>query len=253
MQYAYAIVRAGHRRPRCRGVGTPGNAVRLVASGPIAAAVSDVAHELQLDDADAHTHLNVLTELLKRGPVLPLRLGTVADTDADIGHQLLDPMAERSVALLDALEDTVELHVDADDDERGVLTELARSGLVTPGGYDMRDAIAEGERIAATLVQYRIQLVDELLARLAPHAVDNVPRSMISGPEDPLLRWAFLVRRDQLDDFDAAVGQMEQDYPALAFRYVGPLPAAHFVDRVVLPDAAERDADQFAGSGRWGW
>ena len=65
-----------------------------------------------------------------------------------------------------------------------------------------------------------------------------------------MLRWAFLVRRDQLTELDDEMTAVRGEFPALTFRYVGPLPPVHFLARVT---AAPPAADAFDSNGTWGW
>jgi hypothetical protein len=60
----------------------------------------------------------------------------------------------------------------------------------------------------------------------------------MGGPTDPVLCWAFLVRRAgdplrrDLGHFDAAVDRIRREHPELRIHYTGPLPAYHFFDLV---------------------
>jgi len=45
--------------------------------------------------------------------------------------------------------------------------------------------------------------------------------------------------------------EIQADYPSLSIRYVGPLPAAHFVDWDT--SMTQEYTDSFTGSGKWGW
>jgi hypothetical protein len=252
MLYVYGIVRGGHPPPGQRGLGDPPAEVRVVTSGPIGAAVSDVPDDLELTEDDARAQLRVLAQLVRDGPVLPVRLGTAARDDEEVRRVVLDAVAADVVPRLDALDGLVELQLDVDDDESEALAAIADA---QPGAsaeaMDLDATIELGQRIADLLMAHRRQLADEVVGRLSTLSVANVPRSVIRGPEDPVLRWAFLVRRDDVPAFDEAVAALRGDYPNLAFRYVGPLPAAHFVDRTEV--AAQQSADTFRGNGSWGW
>jgi hypothetical protein len=100
-------------------------------------------------------------------------------------------------------------------------------------------------------VEHRQRLAAEIVDELRPIAVRDTPRSVIKGPEDPVLRWAFLVKADDIATFDDTVVSIRAAYPSLAIRYVGPLPAAHFVDWRTTPEGDE--TDQFRTQGNWGW
>jgi hypothetical protein len=102
----------------------------------------------------------------------------------------------------------------------------------------------------------RARLADELLALLREAAVEDAPRALLQSAEDPVLRWAFLVARDGLAEFDAAVNKVNELHPELQFSSVGPLPPFSFVslNMAVEQRAAPTmdDSDPFR-SGKWGW
>jgi hypothetical protein len=253
MRYVYGVVRSGHPGTNQHGIDPRGGAVTLVDSARLAAAVSDVAGDLEITEDAARVHLNVLIDLLRTGPVLPVRLGTVVDTDADIRNDVLDANAAHLDRLLDAFADVVEVHVDADDDEAEALTAVASvPGLRGSRTSDLGEAIEQGRQIAAALMARRAHLAEQVVNRLRPLSVDDVPRATIRGPEDPTLRWAFLVRRGDLRLLDETIIALRGEFPTLNFRYVGPLPPSHFLDRAGGAEAAS-EQDAFSNDSQWGW
>src|SRR5262249_41448741 len=126
MRYVYGVVRSAHRaRGELYGVGRPPAAVRLVSAGPLIAAVSDVEDGFVVEEADARAHVHVLIALLGGGPVIPLRLGTVAPDDDAVRAEVLDAARDELARALDALDGLVELHVDADDNEAEAIAAVA--------------------------------------------------------------------------------------------------------------------------------
>jgi hypothetical protein len=251
MLYVYGVVRGDHPPSQVNGVGSPPGDVRMVSSGPLAAPVSEIPSDFAVAESDAHAHLHVLTGLLRDGPVIPLRLGTVAPDDDAVRVEVLDAQRAAMVQRLDSLDGLVELHVDADDDEEEAIAAVATAA---PGAgaqsLDLEAKLEFGEQIAALLMEHRRGLAEQILADLRPIAVTDTPRSLIQGPEDPVLRWAFLVKQDDLKIFDEAVVGVRSKHPSLAIHYVGPVPAAHFVD---WQTSSEPDDDNFSGQGHWGW
>jgi gas vesicle protein GvpL/GvpF len=253
MRYVYGVVRAEHPpATELKGVGRPPVEVRLVPSGPLAAAVSDVEDDFLVEENDARAHVHVLIDLLKGGPVIPIRLGTVAPDDDAVRGEVLDAARDDLLACVEALDGKVELHVDVDDNEAEAIAAVAGPGPLRPGeALDVSSALELGQRVAVLLVEHRQQLADEIIAKLRPIAIRDAPRSVIEGPEDPVLRWAFLINGDDLAIFDQAVVSLRAAYPNLVIRYVGPLPAAHFVDWRAKPE--DDRVDTFQGNGSWGW
>ena len=253
MLYIYGITRADRAAPSVDGLGDPPEAVRLVESAPLAAAVSDLPDGYVLHDEDARAHLKVLIELLHDGPVLPVRMGTVTPSEDVLRSEVLDASSPELVDRLDALDGFVELHVDADDDEsQSIRIVAAAAGIRGSGAMALDERIQLGGQIADLLVDYRRQVAAEIVARLRPLAARDVSRITVRSAEDPLLRWAFLVRRDDLPRFDEAVVDIRRAHSDLAIRYAGPLPPSHFAD---WQPGSQRctPTDSFQATGAWGW
>jgi hypothetical protein len=262
----YGVVRGEHPLPDQLplGAGDPPGPIRLIRDGPVAAVVSQVEDPVRLADEDAGRHLDVLVELLAGGPVLPLRLGSVAPDEEAVRAEVLAPARTQLRQRLDALDGLVEVHVDADEDEltaiRAVLD--ANPSLAgARGGTDVGSRMALGERVADGVVARRVEQGAQLLDELRPFCLADAPRGPTGGPEDPVLRWAFLVHGDarrrtgtaqgpapDLTSFDQAVDRARRDHPQLVIEYVGPLPAFHFVGSVGTFEAADEPAHS-----RWGW
>jgi hypothetical protein len=253
MLYIYGVTRAGREQPSDTGLGEPPAPVRLVESGPVAAVVSELPDDFVVQDDDARAHLQVLIGLLDGGPILPVRMGTVAPGEDAVRAEVLDTARAELVSRLDSVDGLVELHVDADDDEAASIAAVARTArLQLSTGGDLSARIQLGEEVAQLLVEHRQQLAEQIVAELRPLAVQDTPRSTLRSAEDPMLRWAFLVPRDDLARFDGAIVEVRQQNPELAIRYAGPLPPSHFVDW--QPAAAETEpSDSFHASGAWGF
>lgn len=251
MIYLYGVVRAGHPAPDRGGLGQPPGEVRVVESGAVAALVSELPDDYAVQEEDARTHLHVLVSALGHGPVVPLRLGTAAADDDEVRSEVLGATADDLRQTLDAIDGLVELHVDADDDEADVLASIGSAAPTLAGSADLASRIEVGRQVAALVTEHRQAVATEIVERLRRLAVDDVARSVIAGPEDPVLRWAFLVRAEDVELFDDAIIALRSEYPGLTFRYIGPLPAAHFVASRRQP--VEEPADSFRGSGSWGW
>ncbi|EFC84220.1 GvpL/GvpF family gas vesicle protein [Parafrankia sp. EUN1f] len=264
----YGIVRADHPFPVQKrdtgpgpalGIGHPAASLRLVRSGPLAAVVSETSDVGELGEQEAIRHLEILQRLLADGPVLPVRLGTVAPDDEAVRTEVLEPVQDGLPEQLDAIDGLVELYLDIEESEQ---TELAEAVARTPLAYapppdDLDARIQLGQRIADLVVARRTAQAEEILDDLRPLARADRPRRHHGGPEDPALSWAFLVPADRLSDFDAAVERVRAARPSLKVDYVGPLPAVDFVDfpahvRTTAP-AVDTTGDTFGGSGRWGW
>jgi hypothetical protein len=233
----FGIVRRGHPAPR-GGTGAGGIDVRLVESGGLAAAVTDIADPGQLTEDDAARHLDVLILLLRDGPVLPVAFSTVSPDEDAVRAELLDAAADDLTRRLEAVDGLVETRLEIFWDEPAALREvmavdpglrqMAEQSKGSAGGLDSR--IALGEAVSRSLTDWRQQQADALLQRLVGEVQDVVELES----SDPLQqRWAFLLRADALGRLDEAVGALRSDLQrAASVEYVGPLPVYSFLDQV---------------------
>ncbi|GAA1811799.1 GvpL/GvpF family gas vesicle protein [Planosporangium flavigriseum] len=238
----YGLVRAEHPDPPA--------AVRLVRSGPVAAAVSDLA-DTELHETDAIAYLDVLTALLRDGPVLPVRFGTVAPDEAAVREEILDPDADLVAGRLAELDGLVEVRLEVSADEEAEIREVLAAAprlrdLMEQGrrnGQSLDLRIGIGEEISHALDARRSELSDRIVEVLAPLAASHV----VSLPDDVTqASFAFLVRADRLADFDDLVEQVRADLGEnYGIEYAGPLPAFDFI-------AGELPQPE-AGTGRWSW
>jgi hypothetical protein len=247
----YGLVRPGHPVPRgLTGAGQPLTTVRLVRSGPVAAAVSDVA-DIEIDETDAVAYLDVLTALLREGPVLPVRFGTVAPDEDAVCEEILDPDAAFVAGRLDELDGLVEvkLEVSAEEDaeirhllaDSSSLRQLMQQARRNGNALNLRIGI--GEEISHALDVRRGEISNRIVEILSPLTVSHVVRL----PDDVRRSsHAFLVDAERLVDFDDLVQQVRADLGEnYDIEYVGPLPAFDFIgSELRQPEAS---------SGRWSW
>ncbi len=254
----YGVARAGHPSPEPAppGLGHPPEPVHLVRFGPLSAAVSCTADVGVLGDQEAVHHLDILQRLLARGPVLPLRFGTVAPDEDAVRAEVLAPLVEVMPERLDAVDGLVELRLDVDEEEQSALQAVlpGSPAAAYPPPDDLDERIRFGQEIAELVVQRRQRQADEILSELQPLARSDRPRRRHGGAEDPVLSWAFLLADDDIETFDAAVARLRRARPELSIEYVGPLPAIDFIEiPTVTRTSGAGPADSFAGTGRWGW
>jgi hypothetical protein len=226
--------------------GVMGSPVRAVQSGDLAALVSDVAGGALAAAREVRAHWRVLESASKQTTVLPVRFGTVMEDDDAVREQLLADGAERLTALLQELTGRVQLTVRGTYDEdallRGVvagsseIAALREHVLRMPEAAAYYDRIQLGELIAGE-VQRRRE-ADAALAgeRLAPFAV--AVREEATGA-DGAFHLAFLVERDRIDAFSAAVTALTAELgDRVAIRYVGPLAPYSFAEAELAAGAA---------------
>jgi Gas vesicle synthesis protein GvpL/GvpF len=245
------VVRQGHPSPPATRKGDDAFDVRLVDSGDLAAAVTDIDDETPLTEDDAARHLDTLILLLRDGPVLPLAFGTVSPDEDAVRTEVLDATAGDLAERLDSVDGFVETRLEVNFDEQAALRDIMENdpnvrGMAAQtkedsGALDLR--LALGEAVSARLMDWRRLQVDALLPRLTGpvHSVAELES------QEPLQqRWAFLVSADRLGELDQAVGEQRSTLgKGASVEYVGPLPVYSF-----LAQATDRPAGQ--GSA-WGW
>jgi hypothetical protein len=234
--YVYGIVRAGAALKSLHDAEELPD-VRLIESGDIAALVSAgperAAREVVLG------HGRVLEAALDGSPVVPLQFGMVLTDDDAVRNEILEGHHDELAELLDRLEGRVQMTLKVYYHEDAIVADVLTSD---PKLVELREAIQGrsedetrnqriklGEGINAAMDQRRQQDGQEILDRLKPLA-DAVA---LEPPEDELMvaHVAFLLQRDRLEEFDAAVEEIARPQVELMrFRLLGPMPAYNFID-----------------------
>src|SRR5438067_7052601 len=240
---AAGVVVYGVVRPRVAvdgaAEGVAGAPVDLVAAGKTAALVSDVETlDLRATRRDLLAHSVVLEKGLESSPVLPLRFGIVFRDRESVTSELLVPRRAELESLLSRLEGLVELRVKAfhveDEVLRDVLSSdpslgrLAAAARGLPKGVPHPDQLRLGEAVAHAVESERRSDADTILERLTPLAEDVAIEP--DAPASYVLTASFLVDRDRVGAFDAAMDELaRRSTRRLRFKYVGPLPPHSFV------------------------
>lgn len=235
--YVYGMVLAtdAPEAVELTGVGDPPAPVRLVVHSGLAAIVSTTPEGLRAKRRDLAAHQEVLMELARRGPLLPMRFGALAPDDASVEAEL-ERASEHYSVLLEELRDRVEVNVKAthiedealrtvlieDDDLRAQNEQMRAAGGGTPD-----EQMAFGERVSAALEELRKRDSDKVVAPLATHA-DKIA----FGPpvDNCLANVSLLVHRDKLDDVGREASELQKSLGGLMeIRVNGPLPPYSFV------------------------
>jgi len=229
--------------------GVEGAEVRTVEHAGLGALVSTLSADALAAARELRAHWRVLEEASKGATVLPVRFGTVMESDAAVRERLLEPNAERLTELLGELAGRVQLNVKGDYDEERLLRDVVRTSpqvgalrervrtLSDAAGY--YDRIRLGELVAAEVAARRQQDEGLMLARLEPVAV--AARTEPVSSQTGAFNLAFLVESKEVDQFSAAVGALRAELgERVELRYVGPLPPYSFAE-----------ADLGAGAEAW--
>ncbi|MEU2792993.1 GvpL/GvpF family gas vesicle protein [Streptomyces sp. NPDC007100] len=243
--YVYGIARADHPAPEQEllGIGDPPRPVRIVREGELAAVVSDCPDKLRPKRRDLLAHQHVLTEAGAVGAVLPLRFGSLSDSDEAV-HEVLAEHAEHYKAQLDDLNGRVEYNVKAAHREeevlRRVLTEepeirALNEANQASGGGAYQEKLRLGELVANAVRAREVADAHTVETALAPRSEQSCP-----GPEGSgwLVNLSFLMRREDAAAFLEAADRLGTENPHLELLVNGPLPPYSFV-RPLQSAAAE--------------
>ena len=237
--YVYGVIGAGAgwRSPRD---GVDEQPVELITRGELAALVSDAPRvPVKANRRNLMAHSRILQEVVEERCVLPMRFGVVMPDRAAVEEELLTQNRDWLAAQLRAFETYVELDVRAlcpeeallrtVVKERPQLAELRESLRGRPGPATYYERIRLGELVAGAVAEKREEVVGRVAGRLGRLAAAAKPGDPLH--EHMLANVAFLVDRERIPEFDAAVNALELELEeGIQLRYIGPLPPHNFVD-----------------------
>ena len=236
MRYVYGFMRAAEAPDRLDG-GVSGAVVEPVTEGRLAALASAVAQEIVPRRADLLAHADILQRAHDAGTVLPLRFGVLMPGDDEVRAELAS-RADELERMLEQLDGRLEMSVSALYREEVVLREIVEERPeVARAQAAMRDKppaathferIRLGELVAGAVEAKREADSSDILRELAPHAVAVADEDLLH--EQMVVNAAFLVERDRLAEFDAAVEQASRRRAErMQFKLLGPRPPHSFV------------------------
>ncbi|MFL5955044.1 MAG: GvpL/GvpF family gas vesicle protein [Gaiellaceae bacterium] len=231
--YVYGLTWSG-RSTGGRGIGD--NDVATVEHGELAAIISAVSGApLRAKRRDLLRHSAVLQDAFAAAPVVPLRFGTVLETERDV-EDLLASRYEELVGLLQRVEGLAELRVRAAFSEPDILAEVVRDDR---GIAALRDATRDtfagdprlvelGEAVARAVAAKRAAAADEIVSLFSSRAVEV--RVEDQREELEVLRASFLVERRAVPALERAAEDFARRHAArLRLDLVGPMPPHSFV------------------------
>jgi hypothetical protein len=236
--YVYGVLAAGEREALSI-AGVEGAAVGTVESSGLAALTSPLEGGALAAAREVRAHWRVLQEASESATVLPVRFGTVLESEQAVRDELLEPNAAGLVDLLERLKGCVQLTVKGQYDERALLTEvLATSPSIAALGERVRTKSAEaayyerirlGELVAGEIARRREADTEHALEVLKPAA----QAACVENPStaDSAFDLSFLVPRGKQESFDERVTALNDELgERVEIRYVGPLPPYSFAE-----------------------
>lgn len=181
-------------------------------------------------------HHRVQQHLMRLGPLLPMAFGMVADSRKG-AERMLRTYRKDFLYQLDRVSGKVEmgLRISLETPQvvdyfvaRSPELQALRDQLAGHGGGSRDDRIELGRRFELLLQRTRDELVEQIEAALGPVCTDfqrNPERS-----ERDLANLACLVRRDQLDTFEARISEAAKQFDdEHVFQFSGPWPPHNFI------------------------
>lgn len=243
--YVYGVALAG-----CKGISTRGvdaARVRLLQHAGLTALLSDVSTDQLAAAREVRAHWRVLDEASESCTILPVRFGTVMESEDAVRERLLEPNGERLQGLLRELDGRVQLVLKGEYDEPQLLREVVRESNTIS---ELRDRLREVPPEAGYYERIRL---GELVAEHVGHrraedtriALETLEPLSVAAREDEIrqadsaFNIAFLVDRDRLEAFNQGVRELAAELgDRIALRYVGPLPPYSFADVELDTEAA---------------
>ena len=264
--YLYCLIRSEEEQPFsanplvAQGIGKSGSPVYTLHFEDLAFVASDcdgVNHDVTRQNTLCHQ--KVIEEVMDRGfNPLPVRFGTVAaptelmTTEERVGGVLKRRFGEFQGLLRD-MEDKVELGLkvfwkkdrlftDVVSEYRQVRMLRDRIASRPSSGLAWRDERIHLGTLVDNAIEDKRDRESPLLVRpLRLVAYDYKTNKVIT--DTMLLNGAFLVYRDRLTEFDAAVNELDVRYgDRMRFSYVGCLPPFNFIEIVIHWDEDEERA-----------
>jgi len=237
-RYVFGIVARATEAP-AELYGLDDQPLTTIVEGDIAAVVQpfDVSRRLGTR-ADLLRHSAVVDAVAGQGPVVPVRFGSVMESDTDVVATLLAPQHDHFRDLLEDLAGKQQFNVRATYVEQMVLAEVVDDNaeiadlrartrdLPEDAAYAQR--VRLGELVSQALDAKRADEGEQLLARLVPHAVAHRVRE--GGGLEHLLDVALLVAEKDRARFEAAAEELAAELtPRVRVRLLGPLAPYDFV------------------------
>ena len=241
--YLYGIIQDNQeQRWSLTGIGGA-PAIYTICHDGLSAIVSEGSMEIhKTTQENLLTHNRVLEEVMKAYSVLPLRLGTVARSEAEVRAFL--QKAHRPLRdALGQMEGKVEFDVEAEwngdeifrliNEQDEKIRKYKEHIVATGKRVGLDEQMAAGMMVANAINQQKAQFAKAIEAELKPWS--ERASSLKGRTKETVFNAAFLVHTEQTKPFEEAIYRLGDWYgQILKFRYAGPLPCYSFVNLHVL-------------------
>lgn len=241
--YLYGIIQEKQeQRWKLTGIGGA-PAIYTICHDGLSALVSDgPAHICETTAENLLTHNKVLEQVMKAYSVLPLRLGTVVRSEAEVRAFLQNAYRPLRDALRQ-IEGKVEIDVEAEwngdeifrliEEQDEKIRKYKEHVVATGKRVGVDEQMAVGMMVADAIDQQKAQFAKAIGAEL--RGWSERVSSLKGRTKQAVFSAAFLVHEDQTKRFEEAICRLGERYgQILKFRYAGPLPCYSFVNLHVL-------------------
>jgi len=180
-------------------------------------------------------HQEVVERVMQAFPVLPVKFGTLVESDAEVqrlmeqGHRIFSEALTR-------LDSKVEMEVAATWDLKRVLGEIGQADEIVrlresiagrPAAEVLEVQIQAGKIVKESLDRRREEFQQRLLGSLRGAALDVQPNVLVA--DEMVMNAAFLIQTEREAEFDERVRELDEALNGeVSFRIIGPLPPYSF-------------------------
>jgi hypothetical protein len=220
-------------------IGINGASVYLIAQGPIAAVVSDIAEKrIRPERKNLAAHNLVVKRLMEQMTVLPVAFGTIAGSTKAL-HNILRDNNRTFAEQLDRVRGKVELGLRVNLDVPNIfeymvnrhqeLADLRDEVIAKQHGPSQTDKIEIGRLFDRLLTQDREQHAEAVIEALGSRCVDI--KQNPTREEREVMHLACLVDRHAQKSFEDGVFEAAKHFDNnFSFDYNGPWAPHHFVN-----------------------
>ena len=231
--FVYGVT-AGSAPPLPAMDGVDSAPVRALRHAGLAALVSPI-ERTELRAADVRAHWRVLEQAFEHATVLPVRFGTIMESEDEVRARLLEPNQDHLTELLQTMDGLIQLNVKGRYDEESLLREILREA---PALARLRQRAERSGAMAHQIelgrqVEHAIERRRALDAAIVRGALEDLAVAardeQVRHPD--AFNIAFLVARDRTDAFGGGVANVRQQLgERIELQYVGPVPPFSFAD-----------------------
>lgn len=240
--YAIVHIREGDGEPKLLSTeicGLTGTSLYFVSYQDIAIAVSDfnlpkftVTKELALNFAQ------VIETISRQFNLLPVRFGTFLKSDEQINHMIIknyDSFLDHLFRIANKFEFGLKVLWDYEKGVESIKVKM-ESNPATAETYFSKKSI-HTDYLFEKMMKHRLEeelihFADQLIEDLSGHFENLEPVCKFKKMVTPqmVLDALFLVKKEEKDEFVAAIGKLKQQRPELSFLLTGPWPPYNFTE-----------------------